>query len=85
MPKPGVHAAKASADPSRELVQVRKVSNTESGLDGPASAQYRVLCPMTRAEVVAQRCEFCPHGREWIHDQATDTVMLRCSFLTREA
>jgi hypothetical protein len=39
---------------------------------------------MVGTEVVIQRCSFCMHGSEWIHDQATDTTQLRCSYLTRE-
>lgn len=84
MPKPGVHAARIAPAPSRELLQARKLSPAEHASDAPTSARYRVFCPMVRTEVVLQRCDFCPHGKEWVHDQVTDTVMLRCSFLARD-
>ena len=85
MPKPGAHPAKAAPPPSRELIQARKLPLAEDSADGPSSAGYRVLCPMVRSEVVIQRCDFCPHGKEWIFDQVTDTLMLRCSYLARDA
>jgi len=49
-----------------------------------ALARHLVPCPMVGTEVVIQRCGFCAHGSDWVHDQATDTNHLRCSYLTRE-
>jgi hypothetical protein len=34
--------------------------------------------------VVLQRCAFCPRAKEWIFDQQTETVMLRCSFFASD-
>jgi len=50
----------------------------------PLAARHLVPCPMVGTEVVLQRCSFCAYGSDWIHDQATDTNHLRCSYLARE-
>jgi len=84
MPKPGMTRAVVGAEPAPELIQARKIPSEEHLPNGPRSTRYRVMCPMLGTEVVLQRCDFCPHGKEWIFDQETETVMLRCSFLARD-
>ena len=64
------------------LLPVRRLS--ESSPCTPLAARHLVLCPMVDTEVVVQRCSFCAHGSDWIHDQATDSIQLRCSYLARE-
>ncbi len=45
--------------------------------------RHLVLCPMERQEVSLERCEQCSHGHDWIYDQVSNQVRLRCSYLAR--
>jgi len=72
---------------SAPLLPVRRLPESlrsdQSHSESPVSARHAVLCPMLGTEVVVQRCSFCAHGSDWIHDQASDTIQLRCSFLAQ--
>ncbi len=50
-----------------------------------APSEHFVACPMVRQDVALGTCESCSHGHDWVHDQASDTVLLRCSFLARDS
>ena len=75
---------------SAPLLPVRRLpeklgSERNTHSESPVSARHAVLCPMLGTEVVVQRCSFCAHGSDWIHDQRSDTIQLRCSYLAQDA
>lgn len=73
-------------DDSAPLLQVRPMQDSERIPESMTTARHKVLCPLVGREVVTQRCDFCSHGQEWLFDQATGNVLLRCTYLaqTRE-
>lgn len=75
----------AVAVDSAPLLPVRRLPTGVTRSATTEASRHVVLCPMVGTEVVLQRCNFCPHGREWIHDQATDRLMLRCTYLAQQS
>lgn len=83
MPNPALLEQLRSLDDSAPLLQVRRLSDSEHAPESTTTADHRVLCPLVGREVVAQRCDFCAHGKEWLFDQATGQMFLRCTYLAR--
>ena len=86
MPNANILEQLSTLDDSVPLLQVRRLPDSKQAPESATSARHLVLCPLVGSEVVAQRCDFCPHGKEWLLDQATGQVLLRCTYLaqTRE-
>lgn len=86
MPNAAILEQLRTLDDNAPLLQVRRMQDSERTSQAMTTANHGVLCPLVGREVVTQRCDFCPHGNEWLFDQATGNVLLRCSYLaqTRE-
>lgn len=83
MPNPALLEQLRTLDDSAPLLQVRRLSDPKRAPESRTSADHMVPCPLVGREVVAQRCDFCAHGQEWLFDQATGQRFLRCSYLAR--
>lgn len=83
MPNPAILEQLRTLDDSAPLLQVRRLPGSEQALESTTTAHHMVLCPLVGREVVTRRCDFCPHGKEWLFDQATGQVLLRCAYLAQ--
>jgi len=83
MPNPALLEQLRTLDDSPPLLQARPTPDSEQAPESTTPKRLMVPCPLVGRAVVTQRCDFCPHGKEWLFDQATGEVYLRCAYLAR--
>ena len=64
---------------NHNALPTRRLTVRRSGTSDAAN-ELQVSCPLTRAEVLLQRCAFCEHGHGLLLDPATNSLRLKCSF-----